>query len=75
VVPKDFKPHSDLELSPTVAAAVQVSQEWGSQPNPPAAGPDGRVVYSYGAGVNFHIKWFFLKFGAGLDTIVKLNSP
>jgi type IV secretion system protein VirB9 len=50
-VPKDFKPHTDVMLSPTAAAAVAVSQQWGAQPNPPAAGSDGRVVYSYGAGM------------------------
>jgi len=50
-VPKDFKPHTDVALSPTATEAVLVSQQWGSQPNPPAAGPDGRVVYSYGAGM------------------------
>jgi len=50
-VPKDFKPHTDVPLTPTAAAAVAVSQQWGSQANPPAAGPDGRVIYSYGAGM------------------------
>ena len=50
-IPKDFKPRKDVTLSPTAAAAVHVSQQWGAQPNPPAAGPDGRVVYSYGAGM------------------------
>jgi type IV secretion system protein VirB9 len=50
-MPKDFKPHTDVMLSPTAAAAVAVSQEWGAQPNQPAAGPDGRVLYSYGAGM------------------------
>ena len=50
-IPKDFKPHTDVTLSPTAAAAVAVSQQWGTQPNPPAPGPDGRVVYSYGAGM------------------------
>ena len=50
-IPKDFKPHTDVLLSPTAAAAVAVSQQWTAQPNAPAAGPDGRVVYSYGAGM------------------------
>ena len=50
-IPKDFKPRTDVPLSPTAAAAVLASQQWGSQPNTPAAGPDGRVVYTYGAGM------------------------
>jgi len=49
-IPKDFKPRTDMPLSPTAAAAVLASQQWGSQPNTPA-GPDGRVLYSFGAGM------------------------
>jgi len=50
-VPKDFKPRTDVPLSPTAAAAVAASQQWGTQTNTPAAGADGRVLYSYGAGM------------------------
>jgi len=50
-MPKDFKLRTDVPLSPTAAAAVLASQQWGSQTNTPAAGPDGRVLYSYGAGM------------------------
>jgi type IV secretion system protein VirB9 len=50
-IPKDFIPRTDVPLSPTVAAAVLASQQWGSQTDTPAAGPDGRVLYSYGAGM------------------------
>ncbi len=50
-VPKDFKPRTDVPLSSTAAAAVLASQQWGSQPNTPAAGPDGRILYSFGAGM------------------------
>jgi type IV secretion system protein VirB9 len=50
-VPKDFKPKTDLELTATARQAVQVSEQWRSQSNVPAAGPDGRVLYSYGAGL------------------------
>lgn len=50
-MPKDFKPPSDVSLSPTAAAAVLASQQWGSQTDTPTAGPDGRVLYSYGAGM------------------------
>jgi type IV secretion system protein TrbG len=50
-IPKDFKPRTDVPLSPTAAAAVLASQQWGSQTDLPAVGPDGRVLYSYGAGM------------------------
>ena len=40
-----------MPLSPTAAAAVAASQQWGTQTNTPAAGADGRVLYSYGAGM------------------------
>jgi type IV secretion system protein VirB9 len=50
-VPKDFKPKTDIELTATARHAVQVSEQWRSQSNVPAAGPDGRVLYSYGAGL------------------------
>jgi P-type conjugative transfer protein TrbG len=50
-VPKDFKPKADIELPTTARQAVQVSEQWRSQTNVPAAGPDGRVLYSYGAGL------------------------
>jgi type IV secretion system protein VirB9 len=50
-IPKDFKPRTDVPLSPTAAAAVLASQQWVSQTDTPAAGPDGRVLYSYGAGM------------------------
>jgi type IV secretion system protein VirB9 len=50
-IPKDFNPRADVPLSPTAAAAVLASQQWGAQTNTPAAGPDGRVLYSYGAGM------------------------
>ena len=50
-IPKDFKPRTDVPLSPTAAAAVAASQQWGTQTNTPAAGADGRVLYSYGAGM------------------------
>ena len=50
-VPKDFKPRTDVPLSPSAAAAVLASQQWGSQPDAPAVGPDGRILYSYGAGM------------------------
>jgi P-type conjugative transfer protein TrbG len=50
-VPKDFKAKTDIELTATARQAVEVSEQWQSQSNVPAAGPDGRVLYSYGAGL------------------------
>src|SRR5262245_35688456 len=50
-VPADFKPNTDLTLTPSAEAAVQVSEKWLSETMTPAPGPDGRVLYSYGAGL------------------------
>lgn len=41
----------DVVLTPTAIEAVRVSERWLEENNPPAAGPDGKVVYSYGAGL------------------------
>jgi P-type conjugative transfer protein TrbG len=49
-VPQEFKPKTDVELTPTAKTAVEVSENWSAEINPPAPGPDGRVLYSYGAG-------------------------
>src|SRR5437660_1058446 len=49
-VPQEFKPKMDVELTPTAKTAVEVSESWSAELNLPAPGPDGRVVYSYGAG-------------------------
>jgi type IV secretion system protein VirB9 len=50
-VPSDFKPKTDVTLTPTAEAAVGVSEKWSGELNPPAPGPDGRVLYSYGGGL------------------------
>jgi hypothetical protein len=50
-VPKDFRPMTDVALSPTAAEAVRMSETWRGGPNTPAAGPDGRVLYAFGAGL------------------------
>jgi type IV secretion system protein VirB9 len=50
-VPADFKPKTDVTLTPTAEAAVGVSEKWSGELNPPAPGPDGRVLYSYGGGL------------------------
>jgi type IV secretion system protein TrbG len=42
---------NEVSLSPTALAAVRVSEKWRGEPNQPAAGPDGRVLYSFGAGL------------------------
>jgi type IV secretion system protein TrbG len=50
-VPPGFKPKTDVLLTKTAAEAVQLSQSWMKEHNQPAVGRDGRVVYSYGAGL------------------------
>jgi P-type conjugative transfer protein TrbG len=50
-VPKDFRLNSDVPLNPTALEAVRVSAQWRGEKNPPAAGSDGRVLYSFGAGL------------------------
>jgi type IV secretion system protein TrbG len=42
---------TDVPLTPTAEEAVRVSAQWMTSKNPPAAGPDGKVLYSYGAGL------------------------
>lgn len=49
--PKDFRPPVDVPLSPTAVEAVRMSETWRGGPNSPAAGPDGRVLYAFGAGL------------------------
>lgn len=50
-VPVDFRPKPELPLTPTAQAAVLLSEKWLTEANSPAPGSDGRVVYSYGAGL------------------------
>jgi type IV secretion system protein VirB9 len=50
-VPKDYHPKSDIPLTPTALEAVRVSESWQGEKNAPSPGPDGRVMYSYGAGL------------------------
>ena len=49
--PKSFQPKEDIELTATAQEAVKVSEQWMTSENHPAAGPDGKVLYSYGAGL------------------------
>ena len=50
-VPKDFHARTDMPLTPTAQAAVKVSEKWLTEATTPSPGPDGRVVYTYGAGL------------------------
>lgn len=50
-VPKDYHPKSDIALPSTALEAVRVSESWQAEKNAPSPGPDGRVMYSYGAGL------------------------
>jgi type IV secretion system protein VirB9 len=52
--PSEFKKmltKSDVPLTGTALEAVRVSDKWRAENTSPASGPDGRVLYSYGAGL------------------------
>lgn len=49
--PVDYPPTKDVALPPMARAALGVSQAWMSEKHAPAAGKDGRVLYTYGAGL------------------------
>jgi type IV secretion system protein VirB9 len=51
LTPPGFKPKTDVELTKTAEEAVQMSEKWMAEHNQPAAGQDGRVLYSYGSGL------------------------
>lgn len=50
-VPKDFRPAKDVPLPATAKEALSVGQAWMSENATPAPGKDGRVLYTYGAGL------------------------
>ena len=50
-VPKGFQPRTDVPLNPTALEAVRMSETWRGGQNTPATGPDGRVLFAYGAGL------------------------
>ena len=50
-VPRDFQPKRDVVLDATGTDAVLLSHDWEATHNTPAIGNDGRVVYTYGAGL------------------------
>jgi type IV secretion system protein TrbG len=47
----DIQPRSEIQLTPTAMEAVRMSETWRGGQNTPAAGPDGRVMYAFGAGL------------------------
>lgn len=47
----EVPPRSDVQLTPTALEAVRMSESWRGGQNTPAAGPDGRVLYAFGAGL------------------------
>src|SRR5258708_33933298 len=49
--PAGYKPKTDVALSPTATEAVRVSEGFRAESNPPSPGPDGRGVYTFGAGL------------------------
>jgi type IV secretion system protein VirB9 len=50
-VPGGFKPQSDVQLTQTAKEAVRMSETWLAEHNQIMAGRDGRVLYSFGAGL------------------------
>jgi type IV secretion system protein VirB9 len=50
-VPKNYKPGKDVPLTGAAKDAVQVSQTWMLAAHTPVEGKDGRVLYTYGAGL------------------------
>jgi type IV secretion system protein VirB9 len=50
-VPKDFHPKADVPLTPTALEAARVSERWRGEKDVPSPGPDGRVMFSFGAGL------------------------
>ncbi len=50
-VPPGFRLKTDVQLTPTAQEAVQMSEKWMAEHNQPAVGRDGRILYSYGAGL------------------------
>jgi type IV secretion system protein TrbG len=50
-VPKDFQPDKDVPLTDAARDAVKVSETWMLGNQAPVEGKDGRVLYTYGAGL------------------------
>ena len=50
-VPPTYRPATDVTLSITAQQAVQFSAAWRAQQDGAAPGPDGRVLFAFGAGL------------------------
>ncbi len=50
-VPEGYRPTTDVALSATAQQAVEFSASWRAQQNGAAPGPDGRVLFAFGAGL------------------------
>lgn len=50
-VPKDWSALKDVPLSETAKEALNASQPWMTEKQAPAPGKDGRVLYTFGAGL------------------------
>jgi len=50
-LPKDYNPSKDVVLPTTAQEALAVGDAWMSEKHTPAPGKDGRVLYTYGAGL------------------------
>ena len=50
-VPAGYRPKIDVQLAQTAQEAVHLSEKWMKEHNQPAVGRDGRILYSYGAGL------------------------
>jgi P-type conjugative transfer protein TrbG len=50
-VPQDYRRATDVALSTTAQQAVQFSAAWRAQQDGAAPGPDGRVLFAFGAGL------------------------
>ncbi len=49
--PAGYKPRVDIHLGQTAQEAVQMSERWMAEHNQPTVGQDGRVLYTFGAGL------------------------
>jgi len=49
--PPGYKAKTDVTLSTTATEAVRVSEGFRAESNLPSPGPDGRVIYTFGAGL------------------------
>lgn len=50
-VPADFRPSKDIPLPSAAESALTVAKGWMAEKQAPSPGADGRVLYTYGAGM------------------------